>query len=159
RLRMPSTACFRTSKPRGPWVRAAGRSSNAVIRGRNQRVCWRAATKGSPNSDANATMGHGSRFDHSRLMPTIVLTPNLTGRDGVWHVSGLIVRACRDVAVLALHERTSLHTFEHATVAAAGGRNARYVALALQQAASTDADTTVIVVHLHLAPAALAFAA
>jgi phosphatidylinositol alpha-1,6-mannosyltransferase len=92
-------------------------------------------------------------------MATIVLTPNLTGRDGVSHLSRLIVRACRDVTVIALHERTSLRTFEHATVSAAGGRNARYAALALQHAAASDAETTVIVVHLHLAPAALAFAA
>jgi phosphatidyl-myo-inositol dimannoside synthase len=92
-------------------------------------------------------------------MSVVVLTPNLIGRDGISHLSRLVVRACRDASVVALHEPVSLRRFEGVNVASAGGRSARFGAIALQQAASADADTSVVVIHLHLAPAALAFAA
>jgi phosphatidylinositol alpha-1,6-mannosyltransferase len=92
-------------------------------------------------------------------MAVVVLTPNVTGCDGISHLSRLIVRAFNDVQIIALHESTSLPSFEHAAVSGAGGRNARFAAIALQYAATSGPDVTVIVVHLHLAPAALAFAA
>jgi phosphatidyl-myo-inositol dimannoside synthase len=92
-------------------------------------------------------------------MPTIVLTPNLTGRDGISRLARLIVRARRADRVIALHESPAYERFEHAVVHGAGSAPARFAALALQQAARVAPDTTVILVHIHLAPAALVFAA
>jgi phosphatidylinositol alpha-1,6-mannosyltransferase len=92
-------------------------------------------------------------------MPTIVLTPNLTGRDGISRLSRLLVRARRAERVIALHESPERDRFEHAVVQGAGSVPARFAALAVQQAARVAPDTTVIVVHVHLAPAALVFAA
>lgn len=92
-------------------------------------------------------------------MAMVVLTPNLTGRDGISHLARLIVRAFDDVSVVVLHEPVSCTRFEHAEVSSAGGGSARFAALALQHAARCGTGTTVIVVHAHLAPAAVAFAA
>ena len=92
-------------------------------------------------------------------MSIVVLTPNLLGRDGISHLSRLIVRACDDVRVIALHEPASCSHFEHAAVDGAAGRPARFASLALQTAASIGPGATVLTVHIHLAPAALAFAA
>jgi len=95
-------------------------------------------------------------------MPTIVITPNLTGRDGISRLSRLIVRSRRADRVIVLHESPSCDRFEHAAVHAAGSVPARFAAIAVQQAAARDVvapDTTVILVHIHLAPAALVFAA
>ncbi len=92
-------------------------------------------------------------------MPTIVLTPNLTGRDGISRLARLIVRARRADWVIALHESPSCEQFEGAAVYGAGSVPARFAALAVQQAARVPSDTTVILVHVHLAPAALMFAA
>ena len=89
--------------------------------------------------------------------PIILLTPNLTGRDGISAVARLVTRAFDSVCVLALHERPSLGTFEGATVHGAGGHASRFAA-AVFRAAARGTDATVIVNHLHLAPAALAFA-
>lgn len=63
-----------------------------------------------------------------------------------------------DASVLALHEPAEVTRFEHACVTGAGGHRVRFVAAALRAAASADRRTSVIVTHLHLAPAALAFA-
>ena len=92
-------------------------------------------------------------------MPVILLTPNLTGADGISTVARLVTRACEDVTVLALHEPAE-RTLDHGVeVWGAGGRSSRFVAAAVRRAASSDPLTTVITNHLHLAPAALAFAA
>ncbi|HKB14044.1 MAG TPA: glycosyltransferase family 4 protein [Vicinamibacterales bacterium] len=89
--------------------------------------------------------------------PIIVLTPNLTGRDGVSRLARLVVRAFDRVTVIALHEAAALTAFEHAEVRGADGGTARFVGQALRAAAAADAETIVVAVHLHLAPAALAF--
>jgi phosphatidylinositol alpha-1,6-mannosyltransferase len=91
--------------------------------------------------------------------PVIVLTPNLCGRDGISRLARLVAGSFGDVTVLALHEPKSMAYFGDAAVRAAGGRRSRFVATALQRAASADRRTTVIVAHLHLAPIALAFTA
>jgi len=49
--------------------------------------------------------------------------------------------------------------FERADVRAADGRTSRFVAAAVRAAAAADSQTMVVAVHLHLAPAALAFTA
>ena len=90
--------------------------------------------------------------------PIVLLTPNLTGHDGVSAVARLVVRAFDRVRVLALHERQSLAAFEGSTVYGAGGHSSRFAAAAVC-AAARGARTTLIVNHVHLAPAALAFAA
>jgi phosphatidylinositol alpha-1,6-mannosyltransferase len=92
-------------------------------------------------------------------VPLTVLTPNLTGADGISTVARLVTRACEDVTVLALHERADMTVFEGAEVWGAGGRSSRFVALAVRRAAGGDPRMTVVTNHLHLAPAALAFAA
>ena len=89
----------------------------------------------------------------------VVLTPNLRGRDGISRLARLVTGTFDEVTVLALHEPASQHTFGRAAVHGAGGRSLRFVAAALWCAASADRHTLVIVTHLHLAPAALAFAA
>ena len=91
-------------------------------------------------------------------MAVILLTPNLTGSDGISTVARLVTRACDDVTVLALHEpvRSSV---DGADVQGAGARSSRFVAAATRRAVSADRSTTVVINHLHLAPAALAFAA
>ena len=89
----------------------------------------------------------------------IVLTPNLAGRDGVSRLARLVTRALGRVTVIALHEPAAMTTFEHADVRGGDGSTARFVAAAVRGAASADAQTTVIAVHLHLSPAALAFTA
>jgi phosphatidylinositol alpha-1,6-mannosyltransferase len=110
---------------------------------------------------SNLQLGN-SKLDirHSKLpVSTLVLTPNLTGDDGISRLSRLIVRAFDDVSVLALHEPPSCTRFEHAPVQSAGGSTTRFAALTVQLAARQHPDTTVIVVHIHLAPAALALTA
>ena len=96
-------------------------------------------------------------------MPVILLTPNLTGADGISTVARLVTRACDDVTVLVLHEtdRAGIDgaDVQGAGVQGAGGRSARFVAAAARRAVSADRSTTVVINHLHLAPAALAFAA
>ncbi len=92
-------------------------------------------------------------------MPVIVLTPNLSGADGISTVARLVMRACEDVTVLALHEPAEMTAFERAEVWGAGGRSARFVASVARRALSSDPRVTVVTNHLHLAPAALAFAA
>lgn len=91
-------------------------------------------------------------------MPVILLTPNLTGADGISTVARLVTRACDDVTVLALHEPDRA-SFDGADVYGADGRSSRFVAAATRCAVSADPSTTVVVNHLHLAPAALAFGA
>lgn len=88
--------------------------------------------------------------------PIVLLTPNLTGHDGISAVARLVVRAFDRVSVLALHERPSLAAFEGATVHGSGGRSSRFAAAAAL-AAARGARVTVIVNHVHLAPAALPF--
>lgn len=89
----------------------------------------------------------------------VILTPNLSGRDGISRLARLVTAAFGDATVLALHEPPALTRFDGARVRGAGGRGWRFVASALRRAASADRHTTVIVTHLHLAPASLAFAA
>ena len=89
--------------------------------------------------------------------PVVLLTPNLTGHDGISAVARLVVRAFDRVCVVALHERPSLSTFEGATVHGAGGQASRFALAAIGAAARTR-RATVIVNHVHLAPAGLAFA-
>lgn len=89
----------------------------------------------------------------------VVLTPNLCGRDGISRLARLVTKTFADVTVLALHESPSVTSLDGARVRGAGGHRSRFVAAALRGAASADRHTTVIVTHLQLAPAALAFAA
>jgi phosphatidylinositol alpha-1,6-mannosyltransferase len=88
----------------------------------------------------------------------ILLTPNLSGADGISTVARLVTRACEDVTVLALHEADRT-TFDEVDVEGSGGRSSHFVTAATRCAVSADRPATVIVNHLHLAPAALAFAA
>ena len=89
----------------------------------------------------------------------VVLTPNLCGRDGISRLARLVTGTVGEATVLALHEPASLTRLGAARVRGAGGRTASFVAAALGGAAAAGRRTTVIVTHLHLAPAALAFAA
>ena len=91
-------------------------------------------------------------------MSVILLTPNLSGADGISTVARLITRACEDVTVLALHD-VDRTTFDEVDVEGSGGRSSHFVTAVTRWAVSADRPTTVIVNHLHLAPAALAFAA
>lgn len=91
--------------------------------------------------------------------PVVVLTPNLCGPDGISRLARLVAATFDAVTVLALHEPSSVTGFGRARVCGADGRAARFVAAALRGAASADRHTSVIVTHLHLAPAALAFSA
>ena len=91
--------------------------------------------------------------------PVIVLTPNLCGRDGISRLARLVIGALGDASVLALHEPAAMTRFERAGVRGAGGRSSRSCAAALRGAAAANRHMPVIVTHLHLAPAALAFAA
>ena len=97
--------------------------------------------------------------DTSVAAPVVVLTPNLRGPDGISRLARLVTDTFDEVTVLALHEPASETRFGRASVCGAGGRSSRFVASALRGAASADRRTRVIVTHLHLAPAALAFAA
>jgi glycosyltransferase involved in cell wall biosynthesis len=87
----------------------------------------------------------------------VVLTPNLCGRDGISRLARLVTGTFDDVTVLALHEPRTVTRFGRAGVRGAGGRSPAFVAAALRRAASADRTTHVIITHLHLAPAALAF--
>jgi phosphatidyl-myo-inositol dimannoside synthase len=87
------------------------------------------------------------------------MTPNLCGRDGISRLARLVTSSLDEVTVLALHEPQSVTQFGRAAVRGADGRSSRFVAAALRGAAFADRRTTVIVTHLHLAPAALAFTA
>jgi glycosyltransferase involved in cell wall biosynthesis len=90
--------------------------------------------------------------------PIVLLTPNLTGHDGISAVARLVIGTFDRVSVVALHERPDVTTFAGATVQGAGGGAAGF-ALAALRAAARDPHATVIVNHLQLAPAALPFAA
>ena len=89
----------------------------------------------------------------------VVLTPNISGRDGISRLARLVASTFDEVTVLALHDPPSMTRFGHADVRGADGSSSRFVAAALRRAASADRRTTVILTHLHLAPAALAFTA
>ena len=91
--------------------------------------------------------------------PIVVLTPNLSGFDGISRLSRLVASTFEDVMVLALHEAAAVTTWHHARVRGADSRTSRYVASAVRCASAAGAGTTVVAVHLHLAPAALAFTA
>src|SRR4029077_15955801 len=91
-------------------------------------------------------------------MSVILLTPNLSGADGISTVARLVTRACEDVTVLALHEADPT-TFDEVDAGGSPGRPSHFVTAATRWAVSADRPATVIVNHLHLAPAALAFAA
>ena len=89
----------------------------------------------------------------------VVLTPNICGKDGISRLARLVTASVDSATVLALHEPTSVSRVGHAEIRGAGGRVSRFVAASLRAAAASDRHTHVIVTHLHLAPAALAFAA
>jgi phosphatidyl-myo-inositol dimannoside synthase len=91
--------------------------------------------------------------------PVVVLTPNLAGRDGISRLARLVCRVFDRVTAIALHEPASMTRFERAEVRGCDGRTSRFVAAAVRAAASADAGTIVITIHLHLSPAALAFTA
>jgi phosphatidylinositol alpha-1,6-mannosyltransferase len=91
------------------------------------------------------------------VAPVVLLTPNLTGHDGISAVARLVIGAFDRVFVIALHEPAGLTTFEGAAVRGAGGRAPRF-ALAALGAAARHPRATVIVNHVHLGAAALAFA-
>jgi len=91
--------------------------------------------------------------------PVVVLTPNLSGRDGISRLARLVAGTFDDAIVMALHEPSATTTAGRVRVRGADGRSSRFVAAAVRAAASCDSHTTVIVVHLHLAPPALAFTA
>lgn len=89
----------------------------------------------------------------------MVLTPNLCGRDGISRLARLIAGTFDEALVLALHEPPSVTRLGGARVRGAGGQSWRFIAEACRGALSADRRTSVIVTHVHLAPAALAFAA
>jgi phosphatidylinositol alpha-1,6-mannosyltransferase len=89
----------------------------------------------------------------------VILTPNLAGRDGVSRLARLVAGAFPAPTVIALHEPVAMRQYERAAVRGSEGSQARFVATSLRAAATADAATTVSAVHLHLAPAALAFTA
>jgi glycosyltransferase involved in cell wall biosynthesis len=91
--------------------------------------------------------------------PVIVLTPNLAGRDGISRLARLVTGTFEDATVVALHDSSETTTFGRAQVRGADGRYSRFVTATVRAAASGDSRVTVIAVHLHLAPAALAFCA
>lgn len=93
------------------------------------------------------------------MSPAVVLTPNLAGRDGISRLARLVARLFDAVTIVALHEPAAMTAFERAEVRGADGRTSRFVAAAVRAAAGADPQTIVIAVHLHLAPAALAFTA
>ena len=99
------------------------------------------------------------RISHNVSAPVVVLTPNRYGPDGISRLARLVTEAFDEVTVLALHEPVSETRLGRARVRGAGGRSSRFVGAALRGAASADRRTRVIVTHLHLAPAALAFVA
>jgi phosphatidylinositol alpha-1,6-mannosyltransferase len=92
-------------------------------------------------------------------VPVVVLTPNLSGRDGISRLARLITNTFDDAIVVALHEPAATRTYGRGQVRGADGRSSRFVAAAVRAAAAADPSTMVIAVHLHLAPAALAFTA
>src|SRR2546430_287461 len=61
------------------------------------------------------------------------------------------------VRVLALHDPASAMRCGDIRVRGAGGRSSKFAAMALRAAVDVDPRTTVVAVHLHLAPAALPF--
>ena len=89
----------------------------------------------------------------------IILTPNISGRDGISRLARLVAGTFVEPVVLALHEPSETRSARHATVRGADGRPSRFVAATVGAAAVCDPRTAVVVVHLHLAPASLAFAA
>jgi phosphatidylinositol alpha-1,6-mannosyltransferase len=88
----------------------------------------------------------------------VVLTPNLCGRDGISRLARLVIGTFAEASVLALHEPADMTRFDRAGVRGADGRASRFIRAALRGAAAADRHTSVIVTHLHLAPAALAYA-
>jgi len=54
-------------------------------------------------------------------MSVILLTPNLSGADGISTVARLVTRACEDMTVLALHE-ADRSTFDEIDIEGSRGR-------------------------------------
>ena len=69
------------------------------------------------------------------MPPSVVLlTPNLTGHDGISAVARLVAGAFDRVSIVALHEPASLTSFAGATVQGAGGSGSRFAFSALRAA-------------------------
>ena len=67
------------------------------------------------------------------IVSVIVLTPNLSGADGISTVARLVTGACEDVTVLALHEADRT-TFDEVDVEGSGGRSSHFVTAATRWA-------------------------
>lgn len=93
----------------------------------------------------------------------VVITPGMSGADGIAVLSRLIVRALAQpksstVDVLSLHDSTQPDDGDSAVRVrffGAGGSKARLAAAALRAATRVGPNTRVICLHLHLSPLAL----
>lgn len=94
-------------------------------------------------------------------MSCVVLAPNFDGPDGISNLARIVVRAVGEAGttLITLNEPRRDGAGRPLARLDCGGSKPRFLAAALAQALHAGPGTTVIVVHLHLAPAALPFAA
>ena len=92
-----------------------------------------------------------------RACRSILLTPNVLGKDGVSALSREMARALPAPAVIvSLHDDSRSADSSPVGIEVRGARSSRttFVAAALNAARRAGADTTVVCTHLHLAPIA-----
>ena len=149
-------ACRPSSTRTCPWseieqraVRSVGRTERAGDRGRASPTRGRSGGT-APDGGARGRVRSGTiRLGRDRardvaplrraalIVSVILLTPNLSGADGISTVARLVTRACDDVTVLALHEADRT-TFDEVDVEGSGGRSSHFVTAATRWAVSAD---------------------
>ena len=88
---------------------------------------------------------------------SILLTPNILGKDGVSALSREMARALpAPVAIVSLHDDSRTADSSPVGIAVRGARSSRsaFIAAALNAVRRAGPDTTVVCSHLHLAPVA-----
>jgi glycosyltransferase involved in cell wall biosynthesis len=88
--------------------------------------------------------------------PSVVVTPGLTGMDGVAAMSRQVARALAPVRVLALHDKisASAHAGQGIGLCGAGGSKLGLAALTARMLRRGRAPAQVVCLHLHLGPVA-----
>src|SRR5207248_6698323 len=88
------------------------------------------------------------------VIPSVLITPNFRGADGISALSRQIARALpQPVTVLSLHDADDADGASPIVRGASGGRS-RLIALAARLSTECRRDTVIMCTHVHLAPVA-----
>ena len=94
------------------------------------------------------------RYREAAARPTLIVTPGLTGADGVSALSRLAARALVPSRVLSLNDAPGAEPGEGIGLVGAGGSKLRFLRAALAPAMRRPAPAAVLSLHLRLGPVA-----